>query len=421
MLESLSTVQLKSRRDKVLVWLLLISVIILQLAISHSDTTLVPSFVNKLLPPLNYALAGGIFLFVNWRQRIGMNTFGKLFLGFSLFILSVVDVNPGYKATGLLLCLQMIAFPFCEDQVLLKAMHLYRKYLVFIAAFGILACLDLFVLHTLPHKIVPYYSGETAFYVDYFLSYIIWERDYTMFRLCGTFNEPGIFGTTMAIMLVMDKINLRKWSNIILLIACCLTFSMACFTILAIGAALHAFKNTKYLVALAVVVVFGGAVVSQSEDKNVQHLVSRFEFDSSKGKMKGDNRTPFAFLKAEQVFKDSGHEMFGMGKGYLAGKGVTNFSSYKTIYIEFGYLGFLLTTGCFLLFSLLTIKHNKNAFIYWLCAGITIYSRNSAYDISNLFLMYAGILAVLWCDQQEITNGKRENHMNIRCKFDAVV
>ena len=116
--------------------------------------------------------------------------------------------------------------------------------------------------------------------------------------------------------------------------------------------------------------------------------------------MKGDNRTPHAFLKAEQEFKDSGKELFGMGAGYISSKGVVGYSSYKTIYIEFGYVGFLLTTGCFLLFSLLTIKHNKDAFIYWLCAGLTIYARNAPYGVPELFMMYAGILAVLWCEAQ---------------------
>lgn len=116
--------------------------------------------------------------------------------------------------------------------------------------------------------------------------------------------------------------------------------------------------------------------------------------------MSGDNRTPYAFLKAEQEFKDSGKELFGMGAGYISSKGVSGYSSYKTTYVEFGYVGFLLTTGCFLLFSLLTVKHNKNAFIYWLCAGLTVYSRNAPYEVFTLFMMYAGILAVLWCEAQ---------------------
>ena len=402
MLESLSQVEITGRRDNALAWLLTAVVIVSTLAISHSDTTLVPSYVSRMIPILNYALMGSMLLCLNYGQRLGWHTVGKLFLGCSLFILFVVNVIPGQKATGLLTCLLMIAFAFCEDHVLLKAMRLYRKYLVFIAAVGIIACLDLLVLHILPHRIVPYYSGDTAYYVDYFLSYIIWERDHTMFRLCGTFNEPGIFGTTMAMMLVMDKINLRRWSNVVMLIACCLTFSVACFSILAIGVALHSLKNPKYLIATAVVIIIGGVFVSQSEDKNIQHMVARFEFDSSKGSIKGDNRAiSFGFRKAEQEFEDSGKELFGMGKGYFSFKGAAGFSTYKTVYIEFGYVGFLLTTGCFLLFSLLTVKHNKDAFIYWLCAGVTIYSRNNAYDVFTLFMMYAGILAVLWCEARQ--------------------
>ena len=259
MLESLSQVEITGRRDNALAWLLTAVVIVSTLAISHSDTTLVPSYVSRMIPILNYALMGSMLLCLNYGQRLGWHTVGKLFLGCSLFILSVVNVIPGQKVSGLLLFLLMIAFAFCEDHVLLKAMRLYRKYLVFIAAVGIIACLDFFVLHILPHSIVPYYGNNEggAFYVNYLLSYIIWYSG-DSFRLCGTFNEPGAFGTTMAIMLVMDKINLRRWSNVVMLIACCLTFSMACFAILLIGALLYSLKNVKYLIASALIVLVGG-------------------------------------------------------------------------------------------------------------------------------------------------------------------
>lgn len=259
MLESLSQVEITGRRDKALAWLLVAVVIVGTLAISHSDTTLVPGYVSRMMPILNYALMGSMFLCINYGQRLGWNTVGKLFLACSLFILSVVDVVPGYKVSGLLLFLLMIAFAFCENHVLLKAMQIYRKYLVFIAAIGIIACLDFFVLHVLPHSIVPYYGANSggAFYVNYILSYIIWYSGDT-FRLCGTFNEPGIFGTTMALMLVMDRINLRRWSNIILLTACCLTFSMACFAILLIGGLLYSLKDVRYLIASAFIVLVGG-------------------------------------------------------------------------------------------------------------------------------------------------------------------
>lgn len=405
MIESLSSVEITTKRDKILVWVLALMVIVGQQAIGHSDTTLAPSIIVQNMPKVNYCLTILAFFLINWGQKLTVNVMGKLFLASTLFVLSMVDLFPGNSGSGFLLFLMMVCFAFCEDKVLLRAMVICRYYLVFIAAFGILTCLDFFVLHIIPHTVVPYYAGEgLSFYVNYFISYILWQGG-TSFRLCGSFNEPGIFGVTLALMLVMDKINLRKWSNIILLIACCLTFSMACFIILIIGACLYSIKNVKFMLATIVIVLIGGAIISQSENKDVQYLVSRFEYDAREGKFRGDNRTGAGFLKAEQEFKDSGKELFGMGDGYLASKGLSDYSSYKSVYVEFGYVGFFLTTVCFLIFSLLTTKGNKNALIYWLCAGLTIYSRNNPYGVNELFYMYAGILAVLWCEAQQSADG----------------
>lgn len=397
-------------KEKVLSWVLAIVVIISTLAISHGDTTLAPAGITKMIPLLNYMLFGAMLFLINWRQPLSFKLFLKVMLALAWFMFTNFNVATGTTSSGMLAFLLMLSFAFCEDSVLLKAISYFRKYMVFISCVGIIACLDFFVIHLLPHTIVPYYSGtEHAWYVNYWLSYILWSDNAT-FRLCGLFNEPGIYGTAIAMLLIMDRFNFKRKTNIILFVAACLTFSMACFALLIVGGMLYAIKNVKYMLAAITVVVAAMVILPQIEDKNVQHLVSRFEFNSSTGKMKGDNRRSSDFQTIEQRFGESDHKLLGMGTGYLKQQSISDYSSYKTVIIEWGYLGFALTALLFWFSSLLTTKGDKDALIFWFCAALTIYSRNTVYTVFELFLMYGGILYVL---ENYIKKNSNETEFNV--------
>lgn len=383
-------------REKALSWLLAIVVILSTLAISHGDTTLAPSGITKMIPVLNYLLFGMMMFLVNWKQELSLKLFLKILLALIWFMFTNFNIAPGAASSGMLAFLQMFAFAFCEDSVLLKAISYFRKYIVFISCIGILACLDFFILHIIPHTIVHYYSGTVSWYVNYYLSYILWYEG-GIFRLCGTFNEPGIYGVTIALLLIMERFNFKKPSNVILLIAACLTFSMASFSLLIIAGILYAFKDVKYMLAAITIVVAAMMILPQIENKNVQHLVSRFDFNSSSGKMKGDNRRTSAFQVVERKFDESNHKLLGMGTGYLNQQAIGSNSSYKKVIIEWGYLGFALTALLFFFSSALTTMGDKNAIIFWVCAALTLYSRNQVYTVCELFLMYGGILWILAC------------------------
>lgn len=392
----------ESFKEKVLSWLLTIVVIISTLAIAHGDTTLAPAGITKMIPLLNYMLFGAMMFLINWRQALSFKLFMKIILAMAWFMFTNFNVATGTASSGMLAFLLMFAFAFCEDSVLLKAISYFRKYMVVISCVGIIACLDFFVIHLLPHTIVHYYSGmDNIWYVNYYLSYIVWYGG-AGFRLCGMFNEPGIFGTTIALLLIVDRFNFKKPSNIILLVAACLTYSMACFSLLIVAGMLYAIKSVKYMLVAITIMVAAMAILPQVENKNVQALVERFEFNSSTGKMKGDNRRSSAFQTIEQRFGESSHKLLGMGTGYLKQQSISDYSSYKTVIIEWGYLGFALTALLFLFASLITTEGNKDAIVFWTCAALTLYSRNQVYTVYELFLMYGGGTLGTWLQTNPI-------------------
>ena len=62
-------------------------------------------------------------------------------------------------------------------------------------------------------------------YRDYYVTSFVHIGSFI--RACGFFNEPGFYGTIIALFLVIDGINLKKLDNVIILIAGVLTFSAA--------------------------------------------------------------------------------------------------------------------------------------------------------------------------------------------------
>lgn len=98
--------------------------------------------------------------------------------------------------------------------------------MIFSAFLGIVAYFDFLLGLGLPHSIEEYYiQRDNANYINYTFAYLFVEFD--GIRLCGLFNEPGAFGTFLALFLILDGFNYKHYGNYLLLIAGCLTLSMA--------------------------------------------------------------------------------------------------------------------------------------------------------------------------------------------------
>ena len=92
---------------------------------------------------------------------------------------------------------------------------------------GIIASFSFIFKLGLPYEIVPYYFGD-EYYINYYFAYLYWGgSEGVVFRLCGLFNEPGYFGTVSAILLINEKLHLKRISNLLLFIAGFFTFSAA--------------------------------------------------------------------------------------------------------------------------------------------------------------------------------------------------
>ena len=100
---------------------------------------------------------------------------------------------------------------------------------------------------------VNYYIDNLGTYRDYYVTSFVHIGSFI--RACGFFNEPGFYGTIIALFLVIDGINLKKLDNVIILIAGVLTFSAA-FYILLIGYAILKLVISKPVLGVFALFIF---------------------------------------------------------------------------------------------------------------------------------------------------------------------
>lgn len=104
-------------------------------------------------------------------------------------------------------------------------------------------------------------------------------------RFFSFYDEPGVIGNIMMVLLYIQKFNLKKWYNIVFLISGILSFSLAFY--IAVATYYILFGNTKLKIAFVLVVVLA-SFYFYNNDLVYDLVFGRFEFEN--GSMSGYNR-----------------------------------------------------------------------------------------------------------------------------------
>ena len=222
-------------------------------------------------------------------------------------------------------------------------------------------------------------------------------------RLCGIYREPGFVGTIGALFLLSDRMTLRKWENVVILIACFFTFSLAFVVMLVLGILLRAvgkFKrrgNVAAGTALIIAVIIGYFVFMSlpfAESSALGVLQERLVI--TEDGLVGDNRFGSSQW-AEEAYEEfmSGPlsvKLFGFGQDprVVPGTKVSiwqSVCSYKEFVFGFGFVGLgLLLMGLVLCtyfkFRNVTGSARWKIFVLLLVFLASIYQR---YNVSTFF------------------------------------
>lgn len=213
-------------------------------------------------------------------------------------------------------------------------------------------------------------------------------------RFCGYYDEPGVVGTFAAIILLVQRFNLKKMINIPLFIAGLLSFSLFFYAI-TIGYLLLStvFRRLKYTILLIALGVALYGIFSEFLEKNEtinQYVISRMEYGA--GDFVGNNRAQGNFkIWYENEFVDSDDYLLGMGRGanqlYNLGG-----ASYRDLIVNYGIIFFCIYMGIFTTWAFYKLRWSKEFFIYMVILYGTIFQRPFIDGLVYLFLLFVPVI-----------------------------
>lgn len=228
-------------------------------------------------------------------------------------------------------------------------------------------------------------------------------------RFAGPFLEPGHLGTMCVFMLYVNKLSLKRLSNIILLLGVILSLSLAAYGLLVGAVLLYLYQNKKYISLLFIGGCFGiigiGAIFYNNGDNPInQAIVMRLEMDEN-GEIEGNNRTTGAFDRAYDLYLNSDKMLFGVGVEAYGKRNdqldniLLGCATYKRYFYTRGILGSILI----ILFLLMYYWHYRSK--HGLCFLIIYIVANCIRDYPGMPMwIYYYIMAIPYLKLSEKSN-----------------
>lgn len=366
---------------------------------SDSTLSLTSSLLSNIFKVLLYTFTGLniiliIFPILKYKKTIlRKDLFQTIPMIIFVIISSFHTYDGSISFSGFLFSLLWIIFALAPDNIKKRTFIYFKNAFIIICIAGIICYLSYDLNLFLPYKVVNYYNNNAIVenYIDYkFIFLYRASSSISLVRLCGICNEPGYFGTICALILCASSLNLKKKSNIIILIAGFLTFSLAFIITLVIYLLLKYLKDVRTIILTVLLTCFYLFLLPNIYTGNptIDRFIQRMTI-TDEG-LAGDNRTTD---ELEYVFNDvvKNKPLFGYGEGYLKTQNLKGgVSSYKTYIIQYGFVGCILLWGSLLLAALYKNK-NYLSIIYIIVFFINIYQRPNIMTLQYQILLFGGL------------------------------
>lgn len=366
-------------------------------AIAQQDTTLVSSAVSGFMPKVRYAL---VLLFV----VLGVREFRvswTVFIPLVYLLIISFDKYPLPQVSNVLIVLELMIFCLLKEACQLRIFRLFRVIVLAMAAVGIVCYASYTLGLGLPYRDVQYYFGDfdKMKYADYGLSYIYVSIGYTEYpRLCGLFNEPGYFGTVLALLLCIDGFDARKPSTWLILVAGPMTLSLAFAAIVGIYLVISSVNKPKHLVFIALLVMLIAYVLSSGvfDGTALGRYMERISSFITQGGDTSERTNSIVDLMFSSTIAGN-NAIWGNGGGYTAAFSPEGISSYKIYFIDYG------VAGAFLIFALPVVaafleaakignRHTRwLAICFCICFLINVIQRPAIYVLPYFVLLFGGL------------------------------
>ena len=293
------------------------------------------------------------------------------------------DNTINWREAGISVIFIACCFLLINDLDKLRVYQALRVIFVIVSFLSIIFYASYSIHGFIPYRYVQYYAVQTqahARYVD-FAGIVLFTGPSGILRLCGVFNEPGLFGTFLGLLLLSDNIDIKKISNLILFIAGILTFSMA-FLLLISGGCIIKYRKDWKLMLIFLLVFLSILIIPQITftSSNLKYFFNRIINVTN-------NRESLAFEKDFHRVVTSDAKWLGIGNGYRS----INTSSIKTYIVRIGYIGVLFYVGYIIKLGLYYSTKNIYSLSYIGLFTICMYQRPDVIAPVYFILLLGGL------------------------------
>lgn len=395
-----------TKTEKLSSILFVISALMILFAPYHANSTLSlhTNILNYLFRVAIYTfmLINAALIIFKYRRKKIDNLLQVLPMIIYFLFASLHTYDNNIVLSGLLFFLLWILYALAPQKIKLLTFKYLKKAWIIISLMGIICYLNYYLKLFIPYKIVPYYDltnlTVSKNYIDYKIIFLYRESipgySSDFIRLCGICNEPGFFGVACALFLCSNNLNLKKKTDIVLLLGGILTFSLAFIIIIVLFFFLKNLKNIKTIsITIIFVLLYIFALPNiKTGNQSIDTLLKRMVI--TKDGLSGDDRSNYGIdYIYENTLKNK--PLFGYGMGYLnTFTFESGYSTYKAYIIQYGILGCALIWGTLLLAALYKNTKNLNIVNYIIVFFLNIYASPNVMVIQREIILFGGILFI---------------------------
>ncbi len=254
-------------------------------------------------------------------------------------------LNEASFAWSFVMAFSFFVLSFYSKKAIYEIYELFRKIFVITLIPGMIVWF-LFLLgvsaKTMAIGLVPNGVVPNQLKVEAGFSYILFPgsvmldymQHWPVFRFQGLFDEPGVVGTSCALMLVAERFNLKRRLNVVMLFAGLMSVSLAFYVIVPIYVLLKFKKFWKFILISMTVLCIIASIPSPVSKILNERVFSKITSDTT---VSGLNRMSQLDMAHWENWKKSSTAEFFTGLD----TSISGSSGWRNVFIKSGFLGML--------------------------------------------------------------------------------
>jgi hypothetical protein len=330
---------------------------------------------------------------------------------FLLIICSLYMAFGGlnYSSKIGLLLIALLVYLVLPDTLKMEVLRKFEIILAFILLIGIIIYISR-RFYYVPSFVIKSHNPDTPWYYI-FLGFEVYPTSWEVFilhRFMSVFDEPGVVGTLLALIITYKKFTFNSVQNKIFLVAGLISFSLAFYIVMLLNLAFYKPLNIKYIVLF---LFLGAGFYFLFPDTADTYLLQRATIVNGHIDSKNRLSAHGEGIYQKFVIKGGPELLFGNGQGASKNDKLEGFS-YKLLIYDYGIIGIILMFSFFFISTVKTAP-NRNGFFFLFIYLILAYQRINIFDFFNIVIFFGGLLSLANANKNAIENSSKSSWVNI--------